>query len=94
LGKQYIYHSREEFEDTKRGNQHPYIEKEQTTQLPKEKVQKLKQRSTKHEHKTNDRVARTPQRTGGQLRCSGSSSFSSSVTCNVNIVTNLVIIYK
>jgi hypothetical protein len=94
LGKKYIYHSREEFEDTKRGNQHPYIEKEQTTQWPNEKVQKHKQRSTKHEHKTKDRVTRTPQRTGGELRCSGSSSFSFSVTCHVNLVTNLVIRYK
>jgi hypothetical protein len=41
-----------------RGNQNPYIE-EQTTQLPKEKVQKDKQRSTKHKHKTKDRVTRT-----------------------------------
>ena len=31
-----------------RGNQNPYIKEEQTTQLPKEKVQKDKQRSTKH----------------------------------------------
>jgi hypothetical protein len=31
-----------------RGNQNPYIEEEQTTQRPKEKVQKDKQRSTKH----------------------------------------------
>jgi hypothetical protein len=30
------------------------IEKEQTTQWPKEKVQKDKQRSTKHTHKTKD----------------------------------------
>jgi hypothetical protein len=35
-----------------KGNQNPYIE-EQTTQLPKEKVQKDKQRSTKHTYKTN-----------------------------------------
>ena len=34
-----------------RDNQNPYIEKEQTTQWPKEKVQKAKQRSTKHTHK-------------------------------------------
>ena len=32
-------------------NQHPYIEEEQTTQWLKEKVQKNKQRSTKHTHK-------------------------------------------
>jgi hypothetical protein len=31
-----------------------YIEEEQTTQWPKEKVQKDKQRSTKHTYKTND----------------------------------------
>jgi hypothetical protein len=30
---------------------------------PKEKVQKDKQRSTKHVHKTKDRVTRTPLRT-------------------------------
>jgi hypothetical protein len=36
------------FEDTKRGNQNPYIEEGQATQWPKEKVQKDKQRSTKH----------------------------------------------
>ena len=41
-----------------RGNQNTYIE-EQTTQSPKEKVQKDKQRSTKHSYKTKDRVTRT-----------------------------------
>jgi hypothetical protein len=46
----------DEFEDAKRGNQNPYIEEEQTTQWPKEKVQQNKQRSTKHTHKTKDRV--------------------------------------
>jgi hypothetical protein len=44
----------EEFEDTKRDNQNPYIEEEQSTQWPKEKGQKDKQRSTKHTHKTNE----------------------------------------
>jgi hypothetical protein len=54
-----------------RGNQNPYIEDEQTTQWPKEKVQKDKQRSTKHiykTYKTKDRVSRTPLKTGGELR--------------------------
>ena len=37
---------------------------EQTTQWPKEKVQKNKQRSTKHTHKTKDGVIRTPQKQG------------------------------
>jgi hypothetical protein len=31
-----------------------------TTQWPKEKAQKDKQRSTKHSYKTKDRVPRTP----------------------------------
>jgi hypothetical protein len=48
-----------------RGNQNPYIEEEQTTQWPKEKVQKDKQRSIKHTYKTKDRVTRTPLKTGG-----------------------------
>jgi hypothetical protein len=48
-----------------RGNQIPYIEEEQTTQWPKEKEQKDKQRSTKHTHRTKDRVTRTPLKTGG-----------------------------
>jgi hypothetical protein len=37
-----------------RGNQNPYIEEEQTAQWPKEKVQKDKQRSTKHTYKTSN----------------------------------------
>jgi hypothetical protein len=53
----------EEFEDTKvviiiRKS------KKKTTQRPKENVQKNKQRSTKHTHKTKDRVTRTPLTTG------------------------------
>ena len=45
-----------------------------------EKVQKDKQRSTKHTHTTKDRVTRTPLKTGGELRCSRrvGSSYSSS----------------
>jgi hypothetical protein len=41
------------------GNQNPYIEEEQTTQWPKEKVEKDKQRSTTHTYKTSYRVARS-----------------------------------
>jgi hypothetical protein len=48
-----------------RGNQNPYIEEEQTTQWPKEKVQKDKQRSIKHTYKTKDRVTRTPLKNWG-----------------------------
>jgi hypothetical protein len=69
-----------------RGNQNPYIEEEQTTQWPTEKVQKDKQRSTKHTHKTKDRVTQTPLKTWGEFRCSGrvGSSCSTSFTCRVN----------
>ena len=52
-----------------RGNQNPYIEEEQTTQW-QNKVQKDKQRSTKHTYKATDRVTRTPLKTGCELRCS------------------------
>jgi hypothetical protein len=76
-----------------RGNQNLYIEEEQTTQWPKEKVQKDKQRPTKHTHKTKDWVTQTPVKTGGELRCSRrvSSSCSTSGTRRVNLVTNPVI---
>jgi hypothetical protein len=76
-----------------RGNQNPYIEEEQRTQWPKEKVQKDKQRSTKHTYKIKDRVTRTPVKTGAKLRCSGrvGSSCSISGTRRVNLVTNPVI---
>ena len=50
-----------------KGNQNAYIEEEQTTQGTKEKVQKDKQRSTKHTHKTKDPVTRTPLKSGGEL---------------------------
>jgi hypothetical protein len=77
-----------------RGNQNTYIEEEQTTQWPKEKVQKDKQRSTKHTYKTKDRVTRTPRKTGrDELRLSGrvGSSCSTSDTRRVNLVVNSVI---
>ena len=43
-----------------RCNQNPSIEEEQTTQWPKENIQKDKQRSTIYTDKTKDRVTRTP----------------------------------
>ena len=66
-----------------RGNQISYIEEEQTTQWPREKVQKGKHQSTKHTYKTKDRVRQTPLRTGGV-----SSSCSTSSIHHVNLVTN------
>jgi hypothetical protein len=72
-----------------------YIE-EHTTQWPKEKGQKDKQRSTKHTYKTKDRATRTPLKTGGDLRCSGkvSSSCSTSDNRRINLVTNPVISHE
>ena len=74
-----------------KGNQNPYIEEEQTTQWPKEKVQKDKQWSTKHTYKAKDRhrVTWPPLKTGGEFRCSWwvSSSCSTSGTRRVNLVT-------
>ena len=63
-----------------RGNLNLYIEEEQTTQWPKEKVQKDKQRSTKHTYKTKDRVIQTPLKTGGELRV---------MLCNYVIITSI-----
>ena len=57
---------------------------------------KDKQRSTKHTHKTKDRVTRTQLKTGGELSCSGrvSSSCSTSGIRRVNLVTNPVISHE
>jgi hypothetical protein len=56
-------------------------------------AKKDKQRSTKHTHKTKDRVTLIPLKTGGELRCSGmvSCSCSTSGSRRVNLVTNPVI---
>jgi hypothetical protein len=58
--------------------------------MVKRKVQKDKQRSTKHTYKTKDRVTRTPVKTEAEFRCSGrvSSSCSTSDTRRVNLVIN------
>jgi sugar diacid utilization regulator len=68
--------------------------KEQVTQWPKEKVQTDKQRSTKHTHKAKDRLTRI--KTGGELMCSGRvrSSYSTSGTRRVNLVTDSVISHE
>jgi len=54
---------------------------------PKEKVQKDKQRFTKHTHKAKYRVTRTPLKTGGELGCSGRvcSFYSTSGTRRFNL---------
>jgi phage repressor protein C with HTH and peptisase S24 domain len=85
-----LYELEEEFEDTRGVIR---IEEEQTTQWSKEKGQKDKQRSTKHTHKTTDRVTQTPLQTGGELMCSErtDSSCSTSGTSRVNLITNPMI---
>ena len=72
--------------------ENPYIEEEQTTQWSKDKLQKDKQRSAKHTHKTKYRVTRTPLKTGGELECSGRirGSCSTSGTCRAHLVTKPV----
>ena len=50
-----------------------------------EKVQKDKQRSTKHTYKTKDRVTRTPLKTGGELRRPGRVGSSCSISDNNQI---------
>jgi len=72
-----IYHHTQ---GEQRSNQSSKSKEEQTTQWPKEKVQKDKQRSTKHTHETKDRVTRTPLKTGGELMCSGRVSSSCSTS--------------
>ena len=64
--------------------------------MVKRKRQKDKQRSTKHTHKTKDRVTRTSLKTGGELRCSErvSNFYSTSGTRRVNLVTNPVISHE
>ena len=64
------------------------MEEEQTTQWPKEQVQKDKQRSTKHTHKTKDRVTRNQLKTGRV-----SSSCSTSGVRRVVLVTYYAITY-
>jgi len=60
--------------------------------MAKRESTKGRQRSTKHTHKTKDRVTRTALKTGRELICSGrvSSSCSTSGTRRVNLVTNFI----
>ena len=70
-------------------------EEGQTIQWPKETGQKDKQRSTKHTHKTKDRVTRTSLKFRGELRCSGRviSSCSTSGIRRVNLITMFIHTY-
>ena len=62
--------------------------------MEKERAQKDTQRSTKHAHKTKDRVTRTLLKTGGELRCSGRVGSSTSGIRRVILVTNPVISHE
>jgi hypothetical protein len=88
---------KEEFEDTK-GVIRIRISRKNRQHNGKKKGQKDKQRSTKHTHKTKDRVTRTPlkAKNRGERRCSGrvSSFWSTSGTRRVNLVTNPVISHE
>ena len=69
----------EEFEDTKRVIKICISKKNRQHNDLKKKVQKNKQRSTKHAHE-KDRIKRTPLKTGGELRCSGRAIGTINVT--------------
>ena len=58
----------EEFEDIKGIIRIRISKKDKHHYGQKKKVQKDKQRSTKHTHKTKDRITRTPLKTGDELR--------------------------
>jgi hypothetical protein len=62
-----------------------YVQCKYEIQWSKEKVQKDKQRSTKHTNKTKDRVTRTPLKTGGGL-----NGVSSNLTC-CHITTSSIV---
>ena len=64
--------------------------------MAKRKSTKRQTTISKHIYKTKDRLTRTPQKTGGELRCSGTviSSFSTSDIRRVNLVTNPVISHE
>ena len=49
-----VKYSKKSLKIPKGGNQNLYIEEEQTTQWPEEKVPKDKPRSTQHTYKTKD----------------------------------------
>ena len=61
--------------------------------MAQKNVQKDKQQSTKHTHKSKDRITRTPLKTWGELMSPGrvDSYCSTSSTRRVNLVTNPVI---
>ena len=64
-----MFRKDEEFEETKGVIRICISKKNRQHNGQKKKVQKDKQRSTKHTYKTKDRVTRTTLKTGGELSC-------------------------
>jgi hypothetical protein len=83
----------EEFKDTKGVIR---IRKLKKNTMVKRKSTKDKQRSTKHTHKTKDRVTQTSLKIGGELRCTGNVGIFCSTrdTRRVNLITNPVISHQ
>ena len=83
----------DEFEDTKGVIRIRELKKDRQHNGQKKKGKKTNSDPQNNTHKTKDRVAQTPIKTGGELMCSGrvNSSCSISDTHRVNLVTNLVI---
>ena len=73
------------------GNQNPYIEEDQTTQWPKEKVQKDKNDLQNITQKTIYGVTRTPLNPWVNSGARVSSSCSTCGNCRFTLVTNLAI---
>jgi hypothetical protein len=73
----------EEFEVTKGAIRNRISKKNRQHNGQKKKVQKNKQRSTKHTYKTKAQVTRTPLKPEGELRCSGRVSSSCSTDTNI-----------
>ena len=88
-----IFALEEEFEDTKGVIR---IRKSKKDRQHNGQKKKNKQRSTKHSHKTKDRVTQIPLKIGGELRCSRreGSSRSSSGTRQDTLVTYPVISHE
>ena len=92
--RQFECFTEEEFEDTK-GVIRIRKSKKDRQHNSKQKGKKTNTDPQNITHKTKDRVARTPMKTGGELRCSGrvSSYCSTSGTRRVTLVTKPVISY-
>jgi hypothetical protein len=76
----------EEFEDTKVVIRIRISKKNRQHNGQKKKIQKAKQRSTKHTYKTKDRVTRTPQKMGVNTGASAEFAVSAPLVTHVVLV--------